>query len=68
VDLVFERDGRFYPIEIKCKSNLTGHDSRGIRAFAETYGDRVQPGLILYAGEEVYRVSELVTAVPWQIR
>ncbi|MFA6242296.1 MAG: DUF4143 domain-containing protein, partial [Candidatus Hydrogenedentales bacterium] len=68
VDLVFERDGKLYPIEIKCKSNLTGHDTSGIRAFADTYGDRVQPGLILYAGQEVYRVSECATAVPWQIR
>lgn len=68
VDLVFDRDGRLYPIEIKCKSNLTGNDARGIRAFSETYGDRVQPGLILYAGQEVYRVSECATAVPWRVR
>jgi predicted AAA+ superfamily ATPase len=68
VDLVLERDGRLFPIEIKCKTNLTGHDTRGIRAFYGTYGERVQPGLIFYAGKEVYKVSEQVTAIPWQIR
>jgi hypothetical protein len=68
VDLVFERDGKLYPIEVKCKSNVTGHDTRGIRAFRDTYGRKVQPGLILYAGQDVYRVSEHATAVPWQIR
>jgi len=68
VDLVLERDGKLYPIEIKCKSNLTGHDARGIHTFRDTYGDKVQPGLILYAGQTVYRISEHVTAIPWQAR
>ena len=68
VDLIFERDGKLYPIEIKCKSNLTGHDARGIRAFRDTYGDKVQPGLLIYAGSEAYRVSDQATALPWQTR
>ncbi len=68
VDLVFERDGKLYPIEIKCTSNLTGHDARGIRAFRETYGDPVPPGLIIYAGSDVYRVADGVTAIPWMAR
>ena len=65
VDLVFERDGKLYPIEIKCKTNITGHDARGIRAFKDTYGDRVQHGLVLYAGHDVWNVSEYATAIPW---
>jgi predicted AAA+ superfamily ATPase len=68
VDLVFERDGKLYPIEIKCVTTLGGHDTRGLHAFHETYGDKVQPGLILYAGQEVYRVSRHATAIPWNAR
>lgn len=65
VDLVFERDGKLFPIEIKCKTNLTGNDTRGIRAFRDTYPERAQHGLIVYAGREVHRVSEYATAIPW---
>jgi predicted AAA+ superfamily ATPase len=65
VDLVLERDGRLYPIEIKCKRNLSQHDTRGIRAFRATYPNaRVEQGLIIYAGEKFYGVSDFVTAVP----
>lgn len=68
VDLVFERDGLLYPIEVKCKSNLTGHDARGIRSFREAFGDRVQPGLVIHAGAEPYRLSDNASAIPWQGR
>jgi len=66
VDLVLERDGRLYPIEVKCKTVLTGHDTRSLRAFAATYPDtRVAPGLIVYAGTECYRVNQRTLALPW---
>ena len=65
VDLVLERDGKLYPIEIRCKTQLTRHDTRGIRAFRETYGGKVQPGVIVYAGKETYRLSDCAVAVPW---
>jgi hypothetical protein len=57
-----------YPVEVKSKTNVTGHDARGIQAFKATYGDKVQHGLILYAGHEVRKVSEHVTALPWYVR
>lgn len=66
VDIVLERDGRLYPIEVKCKTHLNGHDSRGLRAFRQTYGpDRVMPALIVYAGEACYRVNPHTIALPW---
>lgn len=66
VDLVLERDGRLYPIEVKCGTRLNGHDTRGLRAFRDTYGpERVMPGLIVYAGEECYRVNPETIALPW---
>ena len=63
--MVLERDGKLYPIEIKCKSKLSGHDTRGLRAFRETYPQgRVMPGLIVYTGSECYRVDEHSLALP----
>jgi predicted AAA+ superfamily ATPase len=65
VDLVFEMDGKLYPVEIKAKSTVKGHDTRGIRAFRETYGERAQPGVIIYAGRDCYRINEHALAIPW---
>jgi predicted AAA+ superfamily ATPase len=66
VDLILERDGKLYPIEMKCKSNLTGHDTRGLQAFRETYSNQnIMPGLILYAGDRCYWVDKNTVAFPW---
>ncbi len=65
VDLVLERDGFLYPVEVKCKTVLSGHDLRGLRSFRETYGDKVRHSLVVYGGSEVIRASSGVTAVPW---
>lgn len=51
VDLVVVSGASLYPIEVKSKSHLNLYDARGILALRETYGDIVQPGIILYAGE-----------------
>jgi hypothetical protein len=68
VDLIFELDGKLYPIEIKCKHALSGHDTRGLNSFRATYPDKAMPGVIVYAGPEAYRLSEHVVAVPWNTR
>jgi predicted AAA+ superfamily ATPase len=68
VDLVMELDGRLYPVEIKSKSSLSGHDTSGLRAFRQTYGpDRVGPGLVIYAGKECFRLDRDTIALPWNI-
>lgn len=68
VDLVLEKDGHLYPIEIKCKSQISRHDARGIESFRETYPDRSMPGIVVYAGTEAYRVTDNVIAIPWRCR
>jgi uncharacterized protein len=69
VDLILERDGKLYPIEAKCKTNLTRHDTRGLRAFRETYPNvRIMNGLIVYAGSQCYRVDEHTLALPWNVK
>ena len=68
VDIVMERDGFLYPVEVKCKTTLSRHDSRGIRAFRETYGNKVKRGIIIYAGRECMPVSDVAIAVPWTVQ
>ncbi|MFA6291302.1 MAG: ATP-binding protein [Victivallales bacterium] len=66
VDLVIEANGKLYPVEMKCKTNLKAHDGSGIRAFFESYGKtNVETGLIIYAGDTCYRFEENVIAIPW---
>ena len=66
VDLILERDGKLYPIEVKCRTHLAKTDTRGLRAFRETYpGCRIMDGLIVYAGEECRRVDDHTLALPW---
>ncbi len=66
VDLILERDGRFYPIEIKCKTNPTKSDGSGIKAFKASYPHvKVMPGLIIHAGLERYPIEPDILALPW---
>lgn len=68
VDLILERNGKLYPIEIKCKTNLTKSDLTGLKAFRETYKkSNIQTGLIIYAGSEVYKINENTLAIPWTL-
>jgi predicted AAA+ superfamily ATPase len=64
VDVVLDWDGARYPIEIKCKTELTGHDLRGLRAFRETYG-KPSPGIVIHAGTVVRKLDDLTLAMPW---
>jgi hypothetical protein len=66
VDLVIERDGLLYPIEIKAASRPSGHDARGLSAFRETYPKLTAPvGLILAPAETAYALSADTWVIPW---
>lgn len=67
VDLLIEKDGRIFPMEIKAASKIRPGDARGIKILREKLGDRVQPGLILYAGPELLRLDEQTLAVPFDL-
>lgn len=66
VDLILERNGKLYPIEMKCKTNLSKSDLTGLKAFRETY-QNVMPGLVIYGGTEPYKLDEHTTAIPWNL-
>jgi uncharacterized protein len=66
VDLILERDGKFYPIEIKAKSKVTTNDASNIKALRKCYPHlNVQKGLIIAPCESRYPVTENDWAMPW---
>lgn len=65
VDLIVEKDGLLYPIEIKASSQARPVDARSISIFQEKLGPAAQPGLVIYAGSEVLRLNERCIAVPF---
>lgn len=67
-DLILERDGKFFPIEIKAKTQITRHDTRGLRAFRQTYPQlNIQPGLVIAPTAMCYAITENDFVLPWDI-
>jgi predicted AAA+ superfamily ATPase len=67
IDLVIEKDGKLFPIEIKAASNVRPADCRSIDIFREKMGDSVQPGLVIAACKDLFRVGERCVAVPFDL-
>lgn len=66
VDLLLERDGCIYPIEIKVKSSPTKNDTRGISAFRKAYPNlKTAPGLVLACCHKSAKISETDYCLPW---
>ncbi len=66
VDLLLERDGMFYPIEIKLTSRPSRQDTRGIEAFRTAYPRlSVAPGLVITPVEHMEQLSDTEYSLPW---
>jgi predicted AAA+ superfamily ATPase len=66
VDLLLERDGCIYPIEIKVKSAPVKNDTRGITAFRNAYPNlKIAPGLVLACCHSFAKISENDYCLPW---
>jgi predicted AAA+ superfamily ATPase len=66
VDLLLERDGMLYPIEVKLATRLSRQDTRGIAAFRATYPRlKIAPGLVIAPVEQMERLSDTDFAMPW---
>lgn len=69
LDLLLERDGRFFPIEIKCKARPTLADLSSMTAFRKTYPKlNIMPGVVIHAGEESYPIDKNALALSWKSR
>ena len=68
-DLILERDGTYYPIEVKAKSRPTRADTRGISAFRKTYPTlSVAKGLVIAPIEQIQQLSDNDYAIPWDLK
>ncbi len=66
VDLILEKDGRYFPIEIKANSHPKKSDARGLNAFRENNSHlKIEPGLILCPAQEAYSLTKDVYVLPW---
>ncbi|NLF85614.1 MAG: ATP-binding protein [Lentisphaerae bacterium] len=68
VDLVLERDGLLYPIEIKLASRPTRNDARGFTALrASNPRQRIAPGLVLAPAEHIERLTDNDFVAPYDM-
>jgi predicted AAA+ superfamily ATPase len=68
VDLLLERDGLLYPVEIKLGTRLSRKDARGLRMLRETYpGLRLAPGLVIAPVGRLEQLTEHDHAAPWDM-
>ncbi|MFH0764368.1 MAG: ATP-binding protein [Candidatus Omnitrophota bacterium] len=67
VDIVIERDGMLWPVEIKCKANINSSDMRGINAFRAAYPKQCGPGIVVASVEEPLLFSKDVIVLPYSL-
>jgi uncharacterized protein len=69
VDILLERDGRLYPIEVKLGTHPSKRDCRGFAALRRTYpAVNIAPGLVLCPIQCSRRLNETDYAIPWDAR
>ena len=65
VDIVLERDdGLIAEIEVQASATVKSSDFAGLRALAETCGDRFAFGVILYNSSDVVPFGDKLAAAP----
>ncbi|MEI6241912.1 MAG: ATP-binding protein [Chlamydiota bacterium] len=68
IDLLLERDGKFFPIEIKASTKPSKSDVKGIKTFREKHSHlNVQKGLVIAPVDNVYGLSAEDMVIPFDI-
>lgn len=66
VDILMERDGVFYPVEVKLTTQPNRNDAQGLLAFRKTYPHlKIAPDLIVSPCESFEKISENTYRIPW---
>ena len=66
VDIILERDGIFFPIEIKAKSRPSKKDTSGITSFRNSNKNlNIEKGLVISPTDQIIPLSENDYAMPW---
>ena len=58
VDLVIERYGKVWGIEVKAAASLQPRDLKGLTKLADQAGDKFQQGIIFYDGSDIIRQKD----------
>jgi predicted AAA+ superfamily ATPase len=65
VDLLIEKDGWFWPVEVKLAARPSLRDARGLNAYEETYPkSRVALRIVISGGDEVYYLDKRTVVIP----
>ena len=64
VDLVLEAPWGIMAIEFKARERVFRRDATPLERSRRIFGDRMRLGLVVYRGEEVFQMTDLVWAVP----
>ena len=67
VDFVIETPRDLIPVEVKSSVTVRVSDARHLDTFMSEYADRVRKGVLVYAGQETYWLTDRVLAVPWHV-
>lgn len=66
VDLILEQDGVLYPIEIKSSSHPKPSQLKEFQSFKATFPkENIGPATVICASEEIKKLTDDITAVPW---
>ena len=66
VDLIIEKNGRLYPIEIKLSARIAGDDLQGLKSLERT-NSPLGKGVVLSASSTKYPATKNITVVPYTI-
>jgi uncharacterized protein len=66
VDAILETRREDIPIEVKWTENPRPADARHIELFLDTYPKRAKRGFVVCRIPRAIRLSDRVTALPWQ--
>ncbi len=67
IDLVLERDGMYFPLAVKASSIVGPMDARSIGGLGEKFGHAAMPGLIVYGGRKMLKLTDHCVAVPFDL-
>jgi uncharacterized protein len=68
VDMILERDGVLYPIEVKLSSRPNRKDTRGFTALRENYPSlNIAPGLVIAPCDRFEKLNQHDYAIPWDL-
>jgi len=69
VDFILERDGQYFPIEVKAKSNPSKRDAAGIESFRLAYPHlKISNGMVISPSQEIIPLSQRDWAISWDMR